>query len=100
MHAQAGLQAAARNVGAVQRVMCRALCPDAFAFAAGVPWNTTDDTLEQHFAQFGRVEEAQIMREKYTGKVQLLTTAHNKLEAQPSLNQPSQPPEPAWPASM
>ncbi|GAB4820792.1 hypothetical protein N2152v2_007838 [Parachlorella kessleri] len=34
----------------------------------GVPWNTTDDTLEQHFSRFGRVEEAQIMREKYTGK--------------------------------
>jgi hypothetical protein len=35
---------------------------------AGVPWNTTDDTLEQHFSRFGRVDEAQIMREKYTGK--------------------------------
>lgn len=34
----------------------------------GVPWNTTHETLEQHFQRFGQVEEAQIMREKYTGK--------------------------------
>lgn len=34
----------------------------------GVPWQTDDSTLQQHFCQFGVVEEAQIMREKYTGK--------------------------------
>ncbi|PSC71652.1 Dual specificity kinase shkE isoform B [Micractinium conductrix] len=34
----------------------------------GVPWQTDDLTLQQHFRQFGPVEEAQIMREKYTGK--------------------------------
>ncbi|PRW55937.1 DAZ-associated 1 [Chlorella sorokiniana] len=34
----------------------------------GVPWQTDDATLLQHFSQFGVVEEAQIMREKYTGK--------------------------------
>ncbi len=33
-----------------------------------VPWQTDDATLLQHFSQFGAVEEAQIMREKYTGK--------------------------------
>lgn len=33
-----------------------------------VPWQTDDATLLQHFSQFGVVEEAQIMREKYTGK--------------------------------
>jgi RNA-binding protein Musashi len=33
-----------------------------------VPWQTEDTTLEDHFSRFGPVEEAQIMREKYTGK--------------------------------
>jgi RNA-binding protein Musashi len=33
-----------------------------------VPWQTEDATLQQHFSQYGPVEEAQIMREKYTGK--------------------------------
>jgi RNA recognition motif-containing protein len=33
-----------------------------------VPWQTDDSTLQQHFSQFGGVDEAQIMREKYTGK--------------------------------
>eukprot|EP00887_Chlorella_sp_A99_P002740 scaffold6.g2740.t1 len=34
----------------------------------GIPWQTEDATLHAHFAQHGAVEEAQIMREKYTGK--------------------------------
>ena len=33
-----------------------------------VPWQTEDATLQQHFSHYGPVEEAQIMREKYTGK--------------------------------
>lgn len=33
-----------------------------------MPWQTEDSTLEHHFSQFGSVEEAQIMRERYTGK--------------------------------
>ena len=37
-------------------------------FVCSVPWQTDDLTLQQHFRQFGPVEEAQIMREKYTGK--------------------------------
>lgn len=34
----------------------------------GVPWQTEDTTLHAHFSQYGSVEEAQIMRERYTGK--------------------------------
>lgn len=34
----------------------------------GIPWQTDSATLEHHFSQFGTVEEAQIMRERYTGK--------------------------------
>lgn len=34
----------------------------------GVPWQTEDATLEAHFGRFGGVEEAVIMRERYTGK--------------------------------
>jgi len=34
----------------------------------GVPWQTEDATLLSHFSEFGTVEEAQIMRERYTGK--------------------------------
>lgn len=33
-----------------------------------VPWQTEDVNLERHFGQFGDVLEAQIMRERYTGK--------------------------------
>lgn len=33
-----------------------------------MPWQTEDATLERHFSNFGSIEEAQIMREKYTGK--------------------------------
>lgn len=39
-----------------------------FFLMCSVPWQTDDATLLQHFSQFGAVEEAQIMREKYTGK--------------------------------
>ncbi|KAL4442951.1 hypothetical protein ABPG77_008442 [Micractinium sp. CCAP 211/92] len=34
----------------------------------GVPWQTDDLTLQQHFRQYGPVDESQIMREKYSGK--------------------------------
>ncbi len=34
----------------------------------GVPWQTEDSTLEAHFSAYGAVEEAQIMRERGTGK--------------------------------
>lgn len=34
----------------------------------GVPWQTEDATLLSHFSEFGTVEDAQIMRERYTGK--------------------------------
>lgn len=34
----------------------------------GVPWQTDDLTVQQHFRAYGPVDEAQIMREKYSGK--------------------------------
>jgi RNA-binding protein Musashi len=34
----------------------------------GLPWQTEDATLLSHFTEYGTVEEAQIMRERYTGK--------------------------------
>lgn len=34
----------------------------------GIPWQTEDATLHAHFSRHGMVEEAQIMREKYTGE--------------------------------
>lgn len=36
--------------------------------ACRVPWQTDDLTLQQHFRQYGPVDESQIMREKYSGK--------------------------------
>ncbi|RMZ52765.1 hypothetical protein APUTEX25_000884, partial [Auxenochlorella protothecoides] len=34
----------------------------------GVPWQTEDSALTRHFSQYGAVEDAQIMRERYSGK--------------------------------
>lgn len=33
-----------------------------------VPWQTEDSALTRHFSQYGAVEDAQIMRERYSGK--------------------------------
>eukprot|EP00884_Botryococcus_braunii_P011478 jgi/Botrbrau1/20330/Bobra.0006s0011.2 len=34
----------------------------------GLPWETTEETFQQYFQQFGTVEEATIMKERNTGK--------------------------------
>lgn len=55
-----------------------------------VPWQTEDATLQQHFSHYGAVEEAQIMREKYTGKSRGFgfVTFHNTSEASVLLRRP------------
>lgn len=54
----------------------------------GVPWQTEDATLQQHFSHYGAVEEAQIMREKYTGKSRGFgfVTFHNTTDALKAVN--------------
>ena len=34
----------------------------------GLPWTSEDATLERYFSQYGPVEEATVMRDRYTGK--------------------------------
>uniref|UniRef100_A0A7S0RZM2 RRM domain-containing protein n=1 Tax=Chlamydomonas leiostraca TaxID=1034604 RepID=A0A7S0RZM2_9CHLO len=34
----------------------------------GLPWETTEDTLRVYFSQFGPLEHAEIMKDRYTGK--------------------------------
>mmetsp|Transcript_5980 Transcript_5980/g.17107 ORF Transcript_5980/g.17107 Transcript_5980/m.17107 type:complete len:738 (-) Transcript_5980:1411-3624(-) len=34
----------------------------------GLPWDTTEETLETYFSQFGPLQEAVIMKDRYTGK--------------------------------
>lgn len=37
-------------------------------FVGGISWDTTEDTLKNHFAQAGTVVSAQIITDKFTGK--------------------------------
>lgn len=34
----------------------------------GLPWDTSEDTLRVYFGQFGALEQAEIMKDRYTGK--------------------------------
>ncbi|GIL87195.1 hypothetical protein Vretimale_14303 [Volvox reticuliferus] len=34
----------------------------------GLPWETTEDTLKMYFLQFGNLECAEVMKDRYTGK--------------------------------
>lgn len=34
----------------------------------GLPWDTSEETLRMYFAQFGHLENAEIMKDRYTGK--------------------------------
>ncbi len=37
-------------------------------FVGGLSWDTTEDTLKNHFAQVGPVASAQVITDKFTGK--------------------------------
>lgn len=37
-------------------------------FVGGLSWNTTDDSLYDHFAQHGQVSEATVIKDRETGK--------------------------------
>lgn len=37
-------------------------------FVGGLSWDTTEDTLRNHFAQAGPVASAQVITDKFTGK--------------------------------
>lgn len=37
-------------------------------FVGGLSWDTTEDTLRNHFAQVGPVASAQVITDKFTGK--------------------------------
>lgn len=37
-------------------------------FVGGLPYHTTDDTLRAHFAQYGDIEEAVVIHDRFTGK--------------------------------
>ena len=37
-------------------------------FIGGVSWETTEDTLRQHFGQYGPLTDAALMKDKYTGQ--------------------------------
>uniref|UniRef100_A0A7R9VP11 RRM domain-containing protein n=1 Tax=Chlamydomonas euryale TaxID=1486919 RepID=A0A7R9VP11_9CHLO len=34
----------------------------------GLPWDTSEDTLREYFSQFGALEHAEVMKDRYTGK--------------------------------
>lgn len=34
----------------------------------GLPWDTSEDTLREYFSQFGSLEGAEVMKDRYTGK--------------------------------
>eukprot|EP00195_Chlamydomonas_chlamydogama_P005652 CAMPEP_0202899790 /NCGR_PEP_ID=MMETSP1392-20130828/8458_1 /ASSEMBLY_ACC=CAM_ASM_000868 /TAXON_ID=225041 /ORGANISM="Chlamydomonas chlamydogama, Strain SAG 11-48b" /LENGTH=546 /DNA_ID=CAMNT_0049586051 /DNA_START=310 /DNA_END=1950 /DNA_ORIENTATION=+ len=34
----------------------------------GLPWDTSEDTLRMYFSQFGPLENAEVMKDRYTGK--------------------------------
>ncbi len=37
-------------------------------FVGGISWDTTDDSLRNAFAQFGNVDSATIIKDKYSGR--------------------------------
>ncbi len=37
-------------------------------FVGGISYNTTDETLQQHFAQAGNVVSAKVIMDRFTGK--------------------------------
>ncbi len=37
-------------------------------FVGNIDWNATEDDLKEHFAQIGEVEEAIIVKDKFSGK--------------------------------
>ena len=37
-------------------------------FVGNISWNTTDEKLKEHFEQFGEVEEAVIIKDKFSGR--------------------------------
>jgi cold-inducible RNA-binding protein len=37
-------------------------------FVGGLSWDTTEDTLRNHFAQAGQVASAQVITDKFTGR--------------------------------
>ena len=37
-------------------------------FVGGLSWDTTEDTLRNHFAQVGQVASAQVITDKFTGR--------------------------------
>ncbi|KAL4130475.1 hypothetical protein PRIC2_006472 [Phytophthora ramorum] len=37
-------------------------------FIGGVSWETTEDTLRQHFGKYGELTDAALMKDKYTGQ--------------------------------
>eukprot|EP00798_Chlamydomonas_sp_ICE-L_P000894 gene894-5690_t len=34
----------------------------------GLPWDTTEDALREYFSKFGELEQAEVMKDRYTGK--------------------------------
>ena len=49
-------------------VDARALTNHRKLFVGGISWETTNDGLHNYFAKFGHVVEAQVMRDKMTGR--------------------------------
>lgn len=37
-------------------------------FVGNISWNTSDDQLKEAFAQFGEIEEAVIIKDKFSGR--------------------------------
>lgn len=37
-------------------------------FVGNLAWETNEDDLKQHFSQFGNVDSAEVMRDKFTGR--------------------------------
>lgn len=37
-------------------------------FVGNLAWETNEDDLKQHFSQFGKVDSAEVMRDKFTGR--------------------------------
>lgn len=37
-------------------------------FVGGLPYHTTDETLRQHFAVYGQIDEAVVITDRQTGK--------------------------------
>lgn len=37
-------------------------------YVGNLPWSATDDTLRQHFAQYGELEDVIVMKDKFSGR--------------------------------